>query len=270
MLQPPSETRDFSSLVEVVKALRGPDGCPWDKQQTPYSLIQYAIEEAHELVEAIEANTSQEDIIEELGDVLLQVVLHSEIARQENRFDIHDVIESINKKMIRRHPHVFSNKDVKDTDEVVKNWQEIKDEEKKGKPEKKKFDIPENLPALQRSSKIGKKTKKLNFDWENHSQVLEKVEEELLEVKEAIAKNGKEEIENEIGDLLFSVSQLARHLDIEPEQSLRKANRRFEKRFFILKDKVDARGKSMKQLSTEELEEVWVEVKEELKNARDS
>ena len=263
MTTPPQNLSDFSSLLEIVKALRGPNGCPWDKEQTPISLAPYAIEEAHELAEALEREDEKE-IIEELGDVLLQVALHSEVARQEERFQISDVIYSINEKMVRRHPHVFSNLEAETSDEVMKNWQKIKAEEKKNKKQTPhRFDIPENLPALQRSKKIGSKTKKLNFDWETPQQVLEKVDEELAEVKEAISQNSHEEIENEIGDLLFSVAQLARHLDIEPEQALRKANRRFEKRFFAVKSKVEKDGGKMTDTSSEKLEELWQEVKKE-------
>lgn len=267
MVTPPKKLDDFQSLVEIVEALRGPEGCPWDKEQTHRSLTPYAIEEAHELADAIETGQTK-DIIEELGDVLLQVVLHSEVASQsespEQQFTITNVIASISEKMVRRHPHVFSDVSAKDSDEVLKNWQEIKAQEKT--PLQDRFDLPHNLPALQKSKKIGSKTKKFNFDWDSVDQVLLKVEEELQEVKEALSEKNHEAIEDEIGDLLFSVAQLARHSDIEPEQALRKANHRFEKRFFNMKKNVEQKNKELTQLSLSELEEAWQNSKKELKN----
>jgi tetrapyrrole methylase family protein/MazG family protein len=176
MQKPPSDLRHFEALVQVVAALRGPNGCPWDKEQTHQTLTQYAIEEVHELVEAIESLTSTE-VREELGDVLLQVVLHAEIARQNGQFDIHDVIENITAKMIRRHPHVFADGDAKTPEQVKKRWDEIKAEENKQKKDASAdpfAKIPQSLPALQRSQKIGAKTVRFNFDWANPQQVMEK------------------------------------------------------------------------------------------------
>jgi tetrapyrrole methylase family protein/MazG family protein len=263
MVKPPKELRSFDSIIEVVKALRGPDGCPWDKEQTHRSLTPYAIEEAHELAEAIERGQSQE-MIEELGDLLLQVVLHSEIGRQEKRFDIHDVIEVLNTKMIRRHPHVFANAKAETSGEVLQNWAVIKASEKaaKGASEATRFDVPMNLPALTRSSKIGSKTKKFKFDWSKPEEVLAKVEEELSEVREAIKTGTFEEKESEIGDLLFSVAQLARHIDVEPEQALRVTNQRFENRFFKMKELAKNDHRKFEDLTPPELEEYWRRVKQ--------
>jgi tetrapyrrole methylase family protein / MazG family protein len=262
MVKPPKELRSFESLVEVVKALRGPDGCPWDKEQTHRTLTPYAIEEAHELAEAIERGQSQE-MVDELGDLLLQVALHSEIGRQEGRFDIHDVIEALNTKMVRRHPHVFSDTKVETSGEVLQNWAVIKASEKaaKGSAEPTRFDVPLNLPALSRASKIGSKTKKFKFDWSKPEEVLAKVDEELREVREAIKSGSAEEKESEIGDLLFSVAQLARHLDIEPEQALRVTNQRFENRFFKMKDLAKKDARVFEELTPAELEEYWRRVK---------
>jgi tetrapyrrole methylase family protein / MazG family protein len=263
MVKPPTNLRSFESLLDVMKALRGPDGCPWDKEQTHKTLVPYAIEEAHELAEAIESDDEAE-LVSELGDVLLQVVLHAEIARQENRFDVFDVIATLNEKMVRRHPHVFSDVEVANIDEVWSNWKKIKEVEKEGKKTSDKFDIPINLPALTRSSKIGSKTKGFRFDWENAEQVLMKVEEEIAELKEAIRSGKTEEKEHELGDILFSVAQVARHLKIEPEQALRVANARFEKRFFKMKEIAEAAGKNFSNLSNDELEALWKQVKIEL------
>lgn len=267
-VQPPSKTRDFQALVEVVKALRGPEGCPWDKEQTHQSLTQYALEEAHELVEAIEVGNT-DDMVEELGDLLLQVVLHAEVGRQAGSFELADVIQSINDKMIRRHPHVFADVDAKTSKEVLKNWAEIKAEEKKLKQgrnthKERVFDVPVTLPALQRASKIGHKTKKLNFDWPDVSGVLEKVEEELGELKEALAQDGLNEQKHELGDLLFSLAQLARHLEFDPEQALRETNQRFENRFTTMQTISMENGQDFATLKEDELEALWQAAKKRL------
>jgi tetrapyrrole methylase family protein/MazG family protein len=252
--------RDFKTLLEVVERLRGPDGCPWDKEQTHKSLTRFALEEAFELAEAIDQGQDAE-MIEELGDLLLQVVLHSEIARQEKRFDVGDVVASISEKMIRRHPHVFGDQSVKNSEEVLKNWSEIKAREKAAKPKPRGFDVPEALPALVRAQKIGEKTRRQNFDWASPKEVMLKVEEELNEVKEAIQGGSREEVESEIGDLLFSVAQLARHLNCDPEQTLRRCNRRFEKRFFKMRELAEAEGVDFETLPAPQLESLWTRAK---------
>ncbi len=283
MINPPKEFRTFESFLHIVEALRGPDGCPWDKEQTHRSLTPYAIEEAHELAEAIEGG-SETEMVGELGDLLLQVVLHAEIGRQENRFDIHDVIEAIGNKMVRRHPHVFGDTTVSGTAEVLKNWQQIKAEEKQTEasgnkhdktPYKKsndsantqfqtRFEIPIHLSALTRSQKIGSKTKAHRFDWPDWKGVLAKVEEELQELRGAIDNNDKGHQEAELGDLLFSLAQLARHLDIEPEQALRTTNRRFEQRFFTMKSLASAEGRDFDSLTEADLEQLWQQAKKHL------
>ena len=272
MEKPPKNLREFDAILNVVRALRGPGGCPWDKEQTPETLAPYALEEAYELAEAIEEG-DPEKIKEELGDVLLQVVLHAHIAKQEKQFDINDVIEGICSKLVRRHPHVFASVKVKDSTEVLKNWDEIKAsekaKEKTGKLANKntdKFSIPVHLPALQRSGKIGDKTHRLNFDWDNALHVFEKVEEEFLELKEALGLKKKKKtsaarIKEELGDLLFSLAQLARHLKSDPEQILRNANRKFEKRFFKMKNLAEKSGRQMKDYSTADLEKLWQQIK---------
>lgn len=250
----------FEALCKTVEALRGPHGCPWDKEQTHQSLTPYALEEAFELVEAIESN-DQREMIEELGDCLLQVVLHAEIARQENRFDIRDVCEAINQKMIRRHPHVFANVKVKDTEEVWANWAKIKNDEKAKKPKTDSFDIPIALPALQRAEKIGRKTNSAGFDWKKSSEVMEKVREELAELQEAMAQNERPAITHELGDLLFSLAQLGRHLGIDAEKSLREANRRFESRYFAMQNLAREQNQKFTELSPEQKEKLWAQVK---------
>lgn len=265
MVQPPLDLKSFASLLEIVTALRGPDGCPWDKEQTHRTLTPFAIEEAHELAEAIESGDEKE-MISELGDLLLQIVLHSEIGRQERRFDIHDVIHAISEKMVRRHPHVFADAQVSDSEEVLANWSQIKAKEKKkfDGDEAMRFDVSLSTPALTRSQKIGDKTKRLRFDWRNADEVLAKVEEEFNEVKVELKSGDKKRQEHEIGDLLFSIAQLARHLGLEAEQCLRTANARFEKRFFTMRKQIKADGRDYDSLSTAELEDAWQKVKASL------
>lgn len=260
MPTPPKNLSSFESLKQVVTDLRGPEGCPWDKEQNHQTLTQYAIEEAHELAEAIDRG-EKDNIVEELGDLLLQVVLHAEIARQNGDFAIDDVIFSITEKMVRRHPHVFSQTKVSDSQEVVKNWQAIKEEEKKAKPFRERFDVPEGLNALIRSQKIGAKTHRANFDWSHPQEVLAKVDEEISELKEAIAKGDKDHTQHELGDVLFSLAQLARHLDLDAEQSLRIANQRFERRFFNMKKIANQEDKKFETLPIEELEKLWMKAK---------
>jgi tetrapyrrole methylase family protein/MazG family protein len=276
MVTPPKNLNSFLSLLEIVTALRGPDGCPWDKEQTHRSLTPFAIEEAHELAEAMESGNEGE-MISELGDLLLQIILHAEIGRQEGRFDVGDVICSISEKMVRRHPHVFSDTKVADSNEVLANWSEIKAKEKVAKPtldEAMRFDVPLSIPALTRSHKIGDKTQRLRFDWQNAAEVFAKVEEELTEVKaelpldsaEPVDAKIKGRLEHEIGDLLFSVAQLARHLGLEAEQCLRTANTRFETRFFIMRKQIKLAGLDYDKLSSIELEAAWQTTKTSLAN----
>lgn len=259
MPKAPENLREFSALTKVVEFLRGPEGCPWDKEQTHRTLTRYAIEEAFELAAAID-DGSEAELRDELGDLLLQVVLHAEIARQEGRFDVYDVIQNLNQKMIRRHPHVFGNVDVQgSSSQVLKNWAAIKAAEK-GQDTKKplSFDIPVGLPALLRAQKIGEKTKRVNFDWENPAQCWEKVREELNEVQEARTAEDKEA---ELGDLLFSLAQWARHEGLDSEQALRRCNARFEARFTRMQERVAADGLDWQTLAPEVKEKYWKSAK---------
>lgn len=234
MPQPPKTLNTFEALLQIISDLRGPEGCPWDKEQTHNSLARYAIEEVHEMVEAIES-ADDNHICEELGDVLFQVVLHTQLAKERKAFNISDVIESITTKIVRRHPHVFSDTKVKDAQEVITNWQAIKQQEKKNKPATGPLDIPTGMPSLQRAQSIGEKTEKYRFDWDNAEQVLKQLQSEIAELQEAIANpvspSYKKNIQHELGDVLFSAAQLARHLEVDSEAALREANRRFTRRF---------------------------------------
>lgn len=250
---------EFKKLLEVVATLRGPNGCPWDLEQTPKSLTQYAIEEAYELAEAIESGNSL-DVQEELGDFLFQVALHSQVSQDEGQFTIDDVIRQLNAKMIHRHPHVFGDTGQRSIEEVWLNWEKLKSQEKtKVKPV---FNYPRKMPALQAAHKIGVKTEGYKFDWKNASEVLEKVREEFNELEEALQSQNSSHIEHEIGDLLFSVAQLARHLKSDPEQILRSANRRFEDRFNQVLKLSGLQKDQFRELPSEKMEELWKKVKE--------
>ncbi|MBK9040025.1 MAG: nucleoside triphosphate pyrophosphohydrolase [Bdellovibrionales bacterium] len=257
----PKNLSDFNSLINIVASLRGPNGCPWDQEQTHQSLSRFAIEEAHELAEAIDSGLDQ-NMIEELGDLMLQVVLHSEIARQEERFSIEDVISNICNKMVRRHPHVFGDLKVQGSKEVLSNWAKIKAEEKGLREDFIELRNPEKMPSLITAHKIGEKTAEYHFDWQEPKEVMAKIEEELEELRSALASKKSDEIEHEIGDLLFSLAQLARHLEMEGESALRKTNHRFAQRFKKMQEFSREDSKIFTELSKMELEWYWSKAKE--------
>ncbi len=254
--------------IEVIERLRHPTkGCPWDLEQTHQSLLKYLLEESYEYIEATELNDPKL-MEEELGDVLLQIILHSTIASESHHFTLDSVAKTLKDKIIRRHPHVFGDQDLPSqltSDEVLANWKEIKTQEKG--PTKYSIDNKcLHAPALESAYKIGVKSTKVNFDWENYYQVMNKVEEEWQEVKEELPPGGKfdkNRVKEEIGDLLFSVAQLARHLEINPEECLRDANKKFIKRFQKVEDTVKAKGKTLEGTAQSELEEIWVKVKKQ-------
>lgn len=277
----------IQALVDIVADLRGPNGCPWDKEQNHSTLARYAIEETFEMVESLEEreayrrkmgdsfSPNQAPFVslshkfkDELGDVLFQVVLHSQLAKEEGSFTFEDVIQSIAEKLVRRHPHVFSDVSVSGIDEVWKNWEAIKKAEKAARGENTALiSVPPNLPALQRALAIGEKTHKMKFDWEGPQDVWLKVEEEFAELQEAMDNDVMSEIEHELGDVLFSLAQLARHYELDPEQVLRIANDRFLGRFEKMMQEyrsttpkaTDAEDllKQFGALSTEEKEKFW-------------
>ncbi len=254
---------ELEKCIQVIEKLRDPKGgCPWDLEQTHESLLKYLLEESYEFMEAVELKNSKM-MEEELGDVLLQVLLHSTIASESKTFNLESVAKTLADKIIRRHPHVFGDVKVSGADEVVANWKDIKEKEKG----EKKHTIDEKLlqsPALLSAFNIGKKSTTVNFDWDDYYQVIGKVEEEWQEVKEELPPGGrfnKERVREEIGDLLFSVAQLARHLDIEPEECLRDANRKFINRFKQVEDAVKSKGKILGETPQSELEKIWIQVK---------
>ncbi len=255
----------ISRLKDVIKALRDPkSGCPWDLEQTHRSLLPFLLEESFEFMQAVE-NEDDAHMEEELGDVLLQVVLHAQIASENNKFDFESVAAKLADKMVRRHPHVFSDGSAKTADEVKTKWQEIKNSEKT-----KTHAIHAGhlaAPALMSSFKIGAKTRELNFDWDDPAQVSYKVEEEWQELKEEIVSTrlNKKRIHEEIGDFLFSVAQLARHLDIDPEAALRDANKKFLRRFNRVEDLLKSENKSFDEMTQLQLDDYWNIAKSEEK-----
>ena len=254
--------QEFDRLVEIVKRLRAPDGCPWDKKQTLYSLKDAIMEEAAELVDALD-NKDIENIKEELGDVLLHVVFHSETASEEGLFNIEDVAKDINEKLIRRHPHVFKDEHYETAEEVKIRWDKIKEEENKNKkiPASVLDKVPRNLPSLLQAEKLQKKASKYGFDWDNAEQVFDKLQEELNELKEAYLEQDKEHISEELGDVIFVLSRLAYHLNISADESLRKVNNKFRLRFSYIEKALKNENKSLDDATIDEMEAKWQEAK---------
>ena len=250
----------FERLIELVQKLRSPDGCDWDKVQTRNSLIPYFIEEVYELIESIDKKDSI-NIREELGDVLLHVIFQSQIASEKSDFDINDVIHDINKKLIDRHPHVFE----KSTLLADKLSNELWEEQKyKKKGRKSRLDgVPKILPSIISSQRIQEKASSAGFDWDDISQVWEKLDEEISEVKFAQKEDNFKKIEGELGDLLFTVINLCRFFDVSAENALRKSNKKFIKRFQSLEKKVSNSGRAFEEYSQNELDSIWTEVKKE-------
>lgn len=263
------EMPEFYKLTQVVKKLRDPNGgCPWDLKQTHSSLLKYLIEESYEFIAAVE-NDDKAEMEDEIGDVLLQVLLHCQFASEEKHFDIESVSKNLADKMIRRHPHVFEKaQDGIDADQVVTNWEEIKKQEKSDAPKSLIDDSYLKFPALFAANKIGKKTNKINFDWDDASQVSYKVEEEWQELKEEIVSHdknssdlSKERMFEEMGDFLFSAAQLARHLNIDPEEACRQANKKFLKRFQKMEALIKDSDNDINQMNQKEMDHYWDQVK---------
>jgi len=266
-----SASEEFERLCQIVARLRAPGGCPWDREQTNESILPQLIEEAYELVGAVRANDLN-NFREELGDILLHVVMHAEIAREAGQFDIENVLKEISSKLVRRHPHVFGQSSAADAGAVVRQWERIKHEEKN--PDSHFLaSLPDALPALMRAQKAQKKVARVNFDWANLEDVVAKIDEELGETKTALEewhqrpaneRNLKEtshELEDEIGDLLFAVVNLARKCEIDAETALQKATDKFRERFNRVEDEVRARGKKLGEADLAELDAIWNKIK---------
>ena len=253
----------FSELVALMARLRAPDGCPWDRQQTHATLKPYLLEEVYEALEAIDAADDAE-LCKELGDVLLQVVFHAQIAAEEGRFDIEAVGQAIVDKLIRRHPHVFGDANADEADEVLLRWEQIKKQERREQGEAAPSlleGIPKHLPALMRAYRIQTRVAQQGFDWDEVDGALDKVEEEFAEVRKAWETDEAAAVEEEFGDLLFSLVNASRFLKVDPEQALRRAVAKFERRFRALEEIVHARGEEVAALSLAALDEIWDEVK---------
>ncbi len=252
----------LDQLREIIAKLRGPGGCPWDREQTHASLREALLEEAYEVVAAIDAGDDA-NLREELGDLLLQSVFHSQIASDERRFTLDDVAQGITDKLLRRHPHVFGAESAADSAEVLKRWDEIKRAEKgaAAKTSSALDGVSQGMPALMHAQKIQKKAAKVGFDWDGAHQVIAKVREEIAEVEQAMQMECPGELEGEIGDLLFSIVNLARKLRIDSEVALRGSTEKFIRRFQMLERAVSESGRSLEKMSLAEMDVVWDEVK---------
>ena len=257
-----NKLESISKIRKVIKILRDPiDGCPWDQKQDYNSLAPYSIEEAYELVDAIE-NNDIEEIKKELGDLLLQVILISQVADDKGDFDFDDVANEISKKIIRRHPQIFD-KNYNENDLPHESWEKIKKLEKnKSTNSKNTLDqVEKNIPTLLRSLKIQKKAASLNFDWENETQVLNKIDEEIHELKDALKVNNKKMIEEELGDLFFTIINLSRRLNLDPEQTIRKANKKFTTRFNEMENFIEDNKLKWHNLKKHDFKNLWNKVK---------
>lgn len=246
----------IQTLLDVIEKLRGKDGCPWDREQTLATLKQYLIEECYEVIDAIDANDVARHR-EELGDVLLHVVLQAQIRREHGLFCFDDVVETVRDKLIRRHPHVFGEVRVSDTTEVLKNWEAIKANEKKDGIRSALEGVPRHLPALQRAQRIQSRASRVGFDWENSSDVLAKIGEELDEVKQAAAESEKEHLEEELGDLLFAIVNFCRFLEINAEEALERTIVKFTRRFQEVERQMRNDGRNLEGSSLAEMDAYW-------------
>jgi MazG family protein len=263
----------FEKLVAIMARLRGPDGCPWDKQQDFNSLKPMLVEEVYEVLEAIDTEDF-DGLAEELGDVLLHVLFHARMASEQGRFDINTVIDTISEKLIRRHPHVFGNETAESAEQVIRTWEAIKAREKADKlknrtPEQRSLleGIPRKLPAIQEAHQISSRAARVGFDWPDVDGIFEKLQEEIRELREVIVMGNEEKrerLEDEIGDLFFVIVNIARFLKIDSESALKRANRKFKTRFQHMEAALERQGRSLDQTPLEELEKLWQQAKSDV------
>jgi len=242
-----------------MELLRSPDGCPWDREQTHESLLPYLIEETYELVDAVK-DSNDEALKEELGDLLLQVIFHSQIAKERGAFSIEEVIDSVAQKLVERHPHVFGKERAESPRDVNEIWEKVKKKEKKDR-ESLLDSVPSSMPALDRAYKLQKKAESVGFDWNSFEEIIQKVKEELSEIEEALKSGKREKVEEEVGDFLFMAVNLARFLGVHPEVALRRANKKFEERFRHIERRAREMGRELKEMELEEMEKLWQEAK---------
>lgn len=255
------EAYSFSDLIEIMNKLRSSEGCPWDIEQNHDSLKRYLIEETYEVLETIDAKDDK-SLCEELGDLLLQIVFHSQIGKERNAFSIDDVITGICEKMINRHPHVFGEDKIESSKEVLQNWEDIKKKEKNIETQTQTLKrIPINLPSLMRAYKIQQKAADVGFDWDYVEDAFEKMHEEIKELKDVYKSKNMDKISEEVGDILFSVVNIARFLDIQPELALTNTNNKFIKRFEYVENGIKASGKKMEEASLSEMDCFWNKAK---------
>jgi MazG family protein len=263
MTPDPTAGDKFQRLVDIMAKLRAPGGCPWDREQTFDTIKPYLLEETYEVMDAIDARDWKE-LAGELGDLLLQAVFFSQMASEANLFRIDDALDAINSKLIRRHPHVFGDQTAHTEGDVRKIWSEVKAEERKSKPDAPTTllgSVPRSLPALVEAQQIAARAAQAGFDWENADQVLEKLDEELDEFAAARRSASQAELEDELGDLLFVLVNLARFVKVDPEQALRRANAKFRRRFGYVEEKLAERGKRPADSTLDEMEALWQEAK---------
>ena len=254
--------KEFYKLVDIMKKLRAPNGCPWDREQTIESLKPYLLEETYETLEAMDQGG--EELKGELGDLLLNIIFQAQIKEEEGEFTIDDVAKKVSEKLIRRHPHIFANVKVEGTKDVIRNWDEIKRKEKEHRGRKSVLDgIPKIYPPLAKAYKLQIKAAKVGFDWEDEVGAFKKLEEELLEMKEAYKKNDRENLKEELGDVVFTLVNIARKLDLDIVDAVMGTNRKFEKRFRYVEENCD-----LKKSSLEEMDRLWGEAKNKKNNKK--
>jgi tetrapyrrole methylase family protein/MazG family protein len=261
----PTNPDPFRRLVEIMERLLSPDGCPWDREQTHATLRPYVIEEAYEVVEAIDTE-DWDELRTELGDLGLQIVFHSALARREGRFDIDDVYRAICDKLVRRHPHVFGDVNADDAGTVLRNWEAIKKSEREEKgdtntPVSHLDGVPVALPALQRAERLQSKAARAGFDWDNIDPVWDKIEEELHELREVAHTGDHDKLEDELGDILFAVVNLARFLKVHPEQALQRTNAKFRRRFQHIEARARETNRRLEEMTLEQMDAYWNEAK---------
>ena len=256
-------TESFRKLIEIVDTLMGENGCPWDNVQTRESLKPYLVEETYEVLEALDTN-DPDQIKDELGDLLYQILFHSKISSKNNEFDIKDVLNNLKEKMVRRHPHVFKEGQVNTPDQVIERWEEIKKEEKTHSNHPSILDsVPKQLPSLLKAQKLQKKAAKEGFDWDEISDVFDKLDEEIAEFKSAVLEGKDTNIQSELGDILFVLVNIAKFKKIDAEEALRSTNNKFIKRFQHIEKEVAKQGKTLKETSLEDMERHWQNAKKQ-------
>lgn len=254
--------RSFEDLVALMERLRSPGGCPWDREQTLESLKPFIIEEAYEVTDAIDRR-DMDGLKEELGDHLLQAVFVSQVAREEGSFEIGDAITAIHDKLVRRHPHVFGDVEADTADQVLANWEKLKNEERKEEDKSLLSGVPAALPALLKAGRLTEKASRVGFDWERVDDIFAKIEEEVAELRVAVESGDRGELEEEIGDLLFTIANIARRMEVNPEEALQATNRKFKRRFEYVEKRLRSEGRDFADSSLAEMDRLWNEAKRE-------